>query len=73
MSFLGKWFDAGARFEKNYAQKFLARYRAMPWPGDWQLDLENQYVDVRGLRVAVAREKRLLITGELGSGKTSAL
>ncbi len=73
MNFLTKWFDAGARFEKEFARAFLARYGFAELGGGARVDLENSFVEVRGLRAALTRENRLLLTGAPGSGKTSAL
>ncbi len=60
MDFL-KQFDAGFRFEQNYARNLQTRL-----PAEFA-------VEPRGLRVPLAREKRLLITGAPGRGKTTAL
>ncbi len=73
MNFLTRIFDANIRFEQEYARALLARYRFEPIPVAEPLDLANQFVDVRGLRAARAREKRLIITGASGSGKTGTL
>ncbi|MBI4789897.1 MAG: HEAT repeat domain-containing protein [Chloroflexi bacterium] len=73
MSFLDQWFDPGLRFERAYADHLLKRFEAIPWPGGTRVDLNREFVPVRGLDAARAGRPRLLLTGAAGAGKTTAL
>ncbi len=73
MSFLTEWLDPGRRFERQYAEHLITRYQAVPWPGGTRVDLQHEFVPVRGLDSALARHSRLILTGGAGEGKTTAL
>lgn len=73
MSFLSQMLDPARRFEREYAGSLLARWRSLPWPGDAHVDLDRDFIPIRGLDFALASQPRLVLTGAAGMGKTSAL
>lgn len=73
MAFFRARFDAGRRFERNYAEFLVRRLRTAFLPGGARLDIEHDYIPVRGLNAALAHTGPVLLTGEAGAGKTSIL
>lgn len=73
MSFFSEILDPVRRFERQYAESLLARGRALPLPGDARVELDREFIPVRGLGAAMADRPRLVLTGAAGMGKTTAL
>ena len=72
MNSLASLFDPALRFQRAYAEYLRARFRYLPTPGA-RAALESEWVEPRGLMGALARARRLVITGAPGSGKTTTL
>ncbi len=73
MAFFREAFDAGRRFERNYGEFILRRFRTAVLPGGAKIDLEKDYVPVRGLNAALAQTAPVVLTGGAGAGKTTTL
>ena len=72
MNSLASLFDPALRFQRAYAEYLRARFRYLPTPGA-RAALESEWVEPRGLIGALARARRIVITGAPGSGKTTTL
>jgi len=72
MNSLAALFDPAVRFQRAYAAYLQTRLRYLPCPGA-RVALESVWVEPRGLRAALARNARLVVTGAPGSGKTTTL
>lgn len=72
MTFINQWLDPARRFEHNYAENLVARFRFLAWPGGARIP-ETALVPIRGLDAALASSPRVLVTGAAGTGKTAVL
>src|SRR5574340_562385 len=63
------------RFERRYAEHLVARFQSAALPGGPRVNLERELAPVRGLQEVLASVvgKPLLLLGEPGSGKSTAL
>ncbi len=63
------------RFERQYAEYLISRFQSVPLPGGARIDLTRELVPIRGLQqvLASAAGKPVLLVGEPGIGKTTAL
>ncbi len=63
------------RFERRYAEYLISRFQIVPFPGGARLNLIREMAPIRGLqeKLAAVVGKPLLLVGEPGAGKTTAL
>ncbi len=71
MNPLAPYFDPTVRFQRQYAEHLLNRFRYLPCPGAHVL-LEDVWVAPRGLNRALGATP-LIVTGAPGAGKTTTL
>lgn len=72
MSFLTSWLNTSVRFQNKYAEHLRRRFQFCVSPNA-RVNLEQQWVEPRGLTAALAGQARVVIAGAPGAGKTTAL
>ncbi len=72
MNPLTRLLDSSIRFETQYAEHLLNRFRYLSYPGA-RIPVETEWVEPRGMRAALAASARLVVTGAAGTGKTTLL
>ncbi len=73
MNFFNQLLDPTRRFQRQYAEYLVERFRFLPWPGDVRVDLDREFVPVRELERTLGAQARVLLTGDAGIGKTTTL